>query len=93
MEKCVAYSKFITAFSLCPVQCCPVQLHSVYLLQLLELSHVLLERRQLLLVGDSVLLEGRQGRLVLLLQLALLEHLNRRGSDQEVKVLKVWIRR
>ena len=46
-----------------------------YLLELLQLRHVLLERRQLLLVGHGVLLERRQGGLVLLLQLALLEDL------------------
>ena len=50
------------------------------------MSDVLLERRQLLLVGDSVLLEGRQGRLVLLLQLPLLEHLKngvRSGGEDQ----------
>jgi hypothetical protein len=45
------------------------------LLQLLQLRHVLLKGGQLLLVGDGVLLEGGEGLLVLLLELALLKHL------------------
>ena len=37
------------------------------LLQLLQLRHVLLKSSQLLLVGEGVLLQGREGGLVLLL--------------------------
>ena len=45
------------------------------LFQLLQLRDILLQSRQLLLVGDSILLESSQGGLVLLLQLSLLQHL------------------
>ena len=43
----------------------------------LKLGHVPLEVGELLLVGDGVLLESGQGRLVLLLQLTLLLDLSR----------------
>lgn len=45
------------------------------LFQLLQLRDILLQSRQLLLVGDGILLESSQGCLVLLLQLSLLQHL------------------
>ena len=48
---------------------------SLYLLQLLQLGNVLLQSCELLLVGDCILLQSSQGRLVLLLQLPLLKHL------------------
>ena len=42
------------------------------LLEALQLGHVVLECGQLLLVGNGILLQGSQRRLVLLFQLALL---------------------
>ena len=45
------------------------------LLKLLQLCHILLQRGQLLLVGDRVLLQVGQGLLVLLFELSLLDDL------------------
>ena len=47
----------------------------IHLLELLQLSHILLERSKLLLVGDGILLQGSEGGLILLLKLALLQNL------------------